>query len=209
MGESENDTSSTPCDSEIITAMRSNWNSIMVLSIILVNVGGDFKAQKIKDKSVLTNLLNFAPLLLKNEQLKRLSDTLNFHLQNTSYNDIFKRLQSKKVKEDEGLTFIKLDDFKASTKENVDTKKDDKPDSLINIGDKMNTQKIDTDKLIREYIRIMEDRMKVEEDNNTSSTEVEQVSANLNRFFYSGVDWTLNLLPTLLIIKIAFIAGSI
>ena len=93
MGKSENDTTSTPCDSEIITAMRFTLIYIMVLSIILVNVGGDYKAQNSKEKSILTNLLNFAPLLLKNEKLKRMSETLNFHFRNTSYNDIFKRLQ--------------------------------------------------------------------------------------------------------------------
>ena len=73
----------------------------------------------------------------------------------------------------------------------------------------METNKIDTDELITEYMRIMEERMDSKGDKNSPNTEVEKVSANLNRFFYSGIAWTLNLLPTLLIIKIAFIAGSI
>ena len=41
-------------------------------------------------------------------------------------------------------------------------------------------------------MRIIEEKMKVEGDRKTSNTEVEEVSANLNRFFYSGLDWTLN-----------------
>jgi hypothetical protein len=28
-----------------------------------------------------------------------------------------------------------------------------------------------------------------------------------SRFFYSGIDWTLNLLPTIILIKLAFIGG--
>ena len=28
-----------------------------------------------------------------------------------------------------------------------------------------------------------------------------------NRFFYTGFDWTLNLLPTIILIKLAFIGG--
>ena len=32
-------------------------------------------------------------------------------------------------------------------------------------------------------------------------------STDSNRFFYSGIDWTLNLLPTIILIKLAFIGG--
>ena len=36
---------------------------------------------------------------------------------------------------------------------------------------------------------------------------LEDKTSVANRFFYTGFDWTLNLLPTIILIKLAFIGG--
>ena len=40
-------------------------------------------------------------------------------------------------------------------------------------------------------------------DNDQDSTP----ARDANRFFYTGIDWTLNLIPTIILIKVAFIGG--
>ena len=81
-----------------------------------------------------------------------------------------------------------------------------------NTLDKEETNNINTDKVIDDYVKITDKRNKISSEtkiNPCNKTKTEMVQLNNNRFFYSGADWTLNLLPTILIITIAFIAGTV
>ena len=60
--------------------------------------------------------------------------------------------------------------------------------------------------VIEEYIRSIEAQMK-ENENPGKSIDLPMHSKD-PRFFYTGSDWTLNLLPSLIILKVAFIAGE-
>ena len=191
--------------------MRSDWISIMALGSMLVVVGSD-KSEEDISKTILTSLLNFAPLLLKNEYLKKLSETFSFYFQNISYDEIIERVQkSNKSERDRPFEYLNLEKFQESTAATSISKRNRV--SIVSHNDihEELAHHIDTDELISEYIRIMEERINAESKNNNSMSNsvVDAEIANINRFFYSGADWTLNLLPTLLIIKIAFIAGSI
>ena len=55
--------------------------------------------------------------------------------------------------------------------------------------------------LVRSVIKVTKEDL--------TGKSVEDSSADLSRFFYTGFDWTLNLLPTFILIKLAFIGGKL
>ena len=164
------------------------------------------------NRNTLNHLLDFAALMLKNENLKKISDQFQFYFQNVSYSDIFQKITNPKDNKNE--TLFSLDEFGNWT---VGIQKE--MDSQYKISphkdNEEDNKKIDTDEIIKEYVKIMDKINNIKPDDNTkddkkdtSDSSVLESTTSPNRFFYSGVDWTLNLLPTLLIMKIAFIAGK-
>ena len=188
--------------------MIAHCSYLLAISYLAVDVSSAGQDHQLNNTSF-DNLMRFAPLLVQNKSLQKLSETLNFYFQNISYNEIFEKMQkSTENKSDDNVRLINIDRFEDSSKEmNESNVLNTTTPIRVNSSHEKESKDIHTDELISEYIRIMEERHRGY--NPSAKPPIRPQIDNLNRFFYSGADWTLNLLPTLLIIKIAFIAGVV
>ena len=188
--------------------MIAHWSYLLAISYLTVDVSSAGQDHQLNNTSF-DNLMKFGPLLVQNKSLQKLSETLNFYFQNISYNEIFKKMKnSTENKSDDNVSLMNIDTFEESLKEmNQSNVLNTTTPIRVNSSSEKDSKDIHTDELISEYIRIMEERHRGY--NSSAIPPIRPQIDNLNRFFYSGADWTLNLLPTLLIIKIAFIAGAV